>query len=359
MYLGARREKIANELQPLLHSSMALRHEMWLLVQNMESYLMFDVLETAWKSFQGNLEKVADLNGLIDVHNQYMDEIILKSFLHKETSDIRNNLNDAFITILQFCSHQENLHEECINLQTINDAFANKDGGSGGEEPSTRYYDSNPLITARKHIDQFNVFHLKFGEILAKFLEQLRNAEAFRSIELQLDYNEHYFRSTHQDRPRMTIRPPPSEKTERTSPADLLKESIKNPTFKLSSSKKSGSAASRARDFLSGPGLSSKQFSIDGADPLRTNQFESWQKRAGLFTGRMEQPQLASFQKPKPKPKRDFVLQSRLGSKPAEGSFLENFLNSKRDPANSSAASSDRKAIDAMEEDKPWKSIFS
>ena len=96
---------------------MALRHEMWLLVQNMESYLMFDVLETAWKSFQGNLEKVADLNGLIDVHNQYMDEIILKSFLHKETSDIRNNLNDAFITILQFCSHQENLHEECINLR--------------------------------------------------------------------------------------------------------------------------------------------------------------------------------------------------------------------------------------------------
>jgi len=320
----ANQSGIIEEFRELFHNSLMLRHEMWLLVQNMESYLMFDVLETAWKKFLSVSESVEDLTSLIDAHNGYMEEILNKSFLSAESSKLRIDLNDAFITILQFCTHQENLHEECINLRTIRGLMKSEGNPS---IRSTKYYNADPEVTARKHSDQFNTFQTRFTEVLGSLMKELHKYEPFRSIAFQIDYNEYYKTQQHTIRKR-TIKIP-KKKSSTTSSSRLTspfkKNFLDNP-LTLGPSPRSGTITSRIRE------LQPSKFASAEPDPMRENQFAAWQRRVGMSpSSKLTSPPKKSRLIEKPQP-REHV-----------NSFFTSLLSGKKKSTEPSLASMDQK----------------
>jgi gamma-tubulin complex component 3 len=53
-------------------------NEMMHFVQNLHHYLMFEVMECAWQPLEERLANAADLDQLIDAHDEYLQQIVDK-----------------------------------------------------------------------------------------------------------------------------------------------------------------------------------------------------------------------------------------------------------------------------------------
>ena len=50
-------------------------------VQNVHNYILVEVLESAWTEFQQKLDKIQDLDQLIDIQKQFVDDILDRALL--------------------------------------------------------------------------------------------------------------------------------------------------------------------------------------------------------------------------------------------------------------------------------------
>eukprot|EP00210_Caulerpa_lentillifera_P002528 g2425.t1 len=73
---------------------------------NFQHYIMFEVLEGAWKDFTNKADQATDLDALIEAHEDYVSHIVSKCLLGSDsTSDgLRNLLMEYFNLIDGFCN---------------------------------------------------------------------------------------------------------------------------------------------------------------------------------------------------------------------------------------------------------------
>merc|ERR1719361_1083184 len=94
------------------------------LVQNLESYFMFEVLESTWREFQQRVEDARELDQIIRAHEDFVKDVVWKSFLAEdacteipdsctetdraralvELQQINRRMLDVFDKVLQFWS---------------------------------------------------------------------------------------------------------------------------------------------------------------------------------------------------------------------------------------------------------------
>lgn len=56
-------------------------NEMQHFIKNFYSYIMLEAVESAWKKFLDDLERIKDLESLIKLHEVFQNEILERSFL--------------------------------------------------------------------------------------------------------------------------------------------------------------------------------------------------------------------------------------------------------------------------------------
>jgi len=90
------------ELRPMVSRLESLRMNMFHLIQNLQYYIMFDVLETAWKELVESVDKGKDLDDIISAHRDYLRLILDRVFLSDASRSIGSRLRVVLDTILTF-----------------------------------------------------------------------------------------------------------------------------------------------------------------------------------------------------------------------------------------------------------------
>jgi hypothetical protein len=62
------------------HARMRMMH----FVQNLQYYLMFEVLESSWTTFSDDLQRAVDLDSVIASHSKYLDRMLVGALLGED-----------------------------------------------------------------------------------------------------------------------------------------------------------------------------------------------------------------------------------------------------------------------------------
>ena len=101
-------------------------------VNNLQSYLMFEVLESGWKNLVQTMKEAKSLDEVVCSHNDYLDKILVKSLLGEafplgEGDDIHKlgmQLRLVLAVSYRFCKSHEEIFSEA--LRSIDKATAKR-----------------------------------------------------------------------------------------------------------------------------------------------------------------------------------------------------------------------------------------
>jgi len=88
-----------------------LRAEMQHFVQNLHNYMMFEVLECAWKDLVDEIAEAKSLEDLILAHESYLNQIVDKALGGSESTSLLAHLSPIFRSIIRFGHEQEVFYE--------------------------------------------------------------------------------------------------------------------------------------------------------------------------------------------------------------------------------------------------------
>ncbi|GJW01062.1 gamma-tubulin complex component 3 [Tanacetum coccineum] len=94
-----------------------LWNEMNHFLTNLQSYIMFEVLEVSWANFSDEMEASKDLDDLLAAHDKYLHSIVEKSLLGERSQALYRTLFMLFDLILRFRSHADRLYEGIYEFQ--------------------------------------------------------------------------------------------------------------------------------------------------------------------------------------------------------------------------------------------------
>lgn len=141
--------KQRNENMREMHQRHGLVKEMTHFIRNLQYYLNFEVIESAWEEFSKSLQQLNDLDEILNSHSRYLREITTKAFIHSK--DISSTLSTVLELIISF-STQTTLSEDLL------------------------------------------VFHQRYRKETAKLFSLLKRTETARFLVYRLDFNSFYGR---------------------------------------------------------------------------------------------------------------------------------------------------------------------
>merc|ERR1719343_1823055 len=100
--VGKRAPNLDLEMRQTLHKSTMLCNEMHHFVQNIQSYVMCEVIETSFEKLQAGWEACTDLDQVILEHQRYLARIEDGAFLAPPTVEIHTALSALFGHALEF-----------------------------------------------------------------------------------------------------------------------------------------------------------------------------------------------------------------------------------------------------------------
>ena len=109
--LSSARERGAVNLGSAVKRALRLRSHMAQFTSHLQHYIMFEVLEETWNVFQTSLGEAADLDSVIDAHEQYLGSLIEKSLLGARSQGVTRQLSLLLEMVLQFGALAGRLHE--------------------------------------------------------------------------------------------------------------------------------------------------------------------------------------------------------------------------------------------------------
>lgn len=96
--------RVDKDVERQLLKSHILRAEMHHFVQNLHNYMMFEVLECAWKDLVDEISESKDLEELIRAHENYLEQIVDKALMGDQSvvdgKDLLSHLTNIFKVIL-------------------------------------------------------------------------------------------------------------------------------------------------------------------------------------------------------------------------------------------------------------------
>jgi gamma-tubulin complex component 3 len=75
----------SSEIYEIIHQNNIISSEMLRLVQNINFYIMFEVLEVSWKNLLEKLHEARDMDEIIIANEQFLDTIISQLLLDQES----------------------------------------------------------------------------------------------------------------------------------------------------------------------------------------------------------------------------------------------------------------------------------
>jgi len=185
-------------IQMTLHSCYLLRNEMLHWIQNLQSYVLYEVLEHSWQGFTSS--SFVDLDAIVASHEVYLTRLQEGAFLTPKRSLLLAAIHRLLDLVMTFVATQENIHAS-ITAEHMAPA------GSG-------VFDTDrATLLERYSIDQLSsAFTQQIGELLLA-LDAVTpgHGPELRYLSCRLDYNEFYSVTASRRRRRTRMsRPPPA-----------------------------------------------------------------------------------------------------------------------------------------------------
>lgn len=98
----------------LLRQIAMTRQAMMHFVNNLKSFLMFEVLEGGWKNLVGEIDAAETLDEVIEAHERYLQGILRKSLLENVSDKLGEQVEELLGLANDFCTYQQELFGEAL-----------------------------------------------------------------------------------------------------------------------------------------------------------------------------------------------------------------------------------------------------
>jgi len=197
-------KNVAFVFRKLTHKCHLFVHEMLFFVRNLESYFMFDVLETAWVRFKKHLTKSKSLDNIIRAHEMLLEEISVKCFLSRLqespcSSILRQKLDNILHIILRASNTIKDVQSKIVSyelsdLDSWNEEMSageTKDSDWSGKVLDFKRNDARSIMAAEasngiRHVEGI---WSEFKEVLQVILKNMFAMNHCRILTSQLNFN--------------------------------------------------------------------------------------------------------------------------------------------------------------------------
>ena len=126
-------ENNLSRMKRLLRKFSMTRQCMLHFLTNLQSYLMFEVLESGWKDLVHRLQGAKTLDEVITSHDEYLDDILAKSLVGEASSSVEGEesvlpkqLRSVLVAAFRFCKIHDKIFSE--GVETIQKATEKRRG---------------------------------------------------------------------------------------------------------------------------------------------------------------------------------------------------------------------------------------
>ncbi|CAD8114951.1 unnamed protein product [Paramecium primaurelia] len=183
---------IPNQFQTIkkaIQLSYQMMNEMQHFIKNFYSYLMLEAIESSWKKFIDECDKIQDLDGLIKIHELFISDILDRSFLNTKGESTQKLLFKLFDYIFRFKSCQELLLSYAKDQisQTDNQQLQLKNLLNKQQNISRLNQNKNQDI-----IKSLLELRKQYRDQMFELLEKLKKEDRLKFLHFKLDFNEYY-----------------------------------------------------------------------------------------------------------------------------------------------------------------------
>jgi gamma-tubulin complex component 3 len=192
------------EIYEIVHQSQITSSEMLRLVQNINFYIMFEVLEVSWKDLCERLNEAKDMDAVIAANEHFLDTIWVQLLLDSKSVDIAKEMRSIFDLIVKMSVLNEAFHDLALNEFVTRKNYTLKcemlmtEGDSDQlnaiETSEKRRYNQEIRPEIKRAKNQASIIKTSFSDLVRKLLELLKNHhnESLRFLSFRFNFNEYY-----------------------------------------------------------------------------------------------------------------------------------------------------------------------
>uniref|UniRef100_L7M6C4 Putative gamma-tubulin complex dgrip91/spc98 component n=1 Tax=Rhipicephalus pulchellus TaxID=72859 RepID=L7M6C4_RHIPC len=168
------------ESQCTLHQCHILLSEMIHFMQQVQYYMVFEVIECAWAELESRVEQAQDLDQVIHAHDDFLAALMTRALLEPESRDILSQLRSIFDQVLRF----KEVQGELLSQLTSGTSSLRAQASLRMISESYQHLVQDFLLSLSRHDDtnlQGLGFRLDFSEFYNRQNVQLRTSMTFHS----------------------------------------------------------------------------------------------------------------------------------------------------------------------------------
>eukprot|EP00042_Codosiga_hollandica_P042747 m.395902 g.395902 ORF g.395902 m.395902 type:complete len:486 (-) comp56402_c0_seq3:19-1476(-) len=188
----------------ILHRCRLISAEMTHFINQIEYYLVFEVLECSWTELKADVENAKDIDCVIDAHSKFLKAITQHALLSPDSQNMLSQLRSIYDAIIRFQGIQEDLYRsgaEELDRQNRDRAASHKNtitGGWGTSEADTQRQGARTAKfmneTLPHYREKLEIVANTYTSMVGRFLAML---EAHKDINLRflkdrINFNTHY-----------------------------------------------------------------------------------------------------------------------------------------------------------------------
>ncbi|CAD8184173.1 unnamed protein product [Paramecium octaurelia] len=186
---------VKSNVNKALHLSLQIMNSMIHFIKSFFSYLMLDAIETPWKKFMDQINQIENLDHLIQSHENLLDEIIDKVFLHQKQEQIQIILLKLFEISFRYKQNLEHLflYVRELMAKERSDKFEQSIGPKVSyKNISTDNINIDQEFKGQEIIKLLLQLRQMYREQMLELIKHLQNEEKMKFLLLKLDFNEYY-----------------------------------------------------------------------------------------------------------------------------------------------------------------------
>jgi len=219
---GSHAISVFPDIHYIQHCGSLVRNSMNELLQIFESYFMFDVLDASWKAFQQNANDSKHMDGLMEAHSNYVNQMITKCFLNtNDEQTLLKPFQDILLQIHQFSNMYQQLFQQLNHIESkrqqklaalgnVRDSYVVPPLSYSSQQDAEYEQDYHHLRKQQNEmIFVLKSFHNKIAKLLALPKTNQVIPEYLERLLVQLDFNDFHANAQQQIALDLPINPPP------------------------------------------------------------------------------------------------------------------------------------------------------
>ncbi|KAH8354810.1 hypothetical protein KR084_008685, partial [Drosophila pseudotakahashii] len=193
-------KKFSPQAAELYRSAFTLRQRMMNAIQNLEYYMMIEIIEPNWHIFIEKMKSVENVDNVLRLHQDFLDSC-LKNCMLTESSHLNRSIFKLCKICLQFCEFIQVSRRFFLDAELksmVCDTHDSADSSESEPESSHRPQLETSLDPTDTFSERVKRFDLEFTGLLISFLKQINNmakkntADRFMNLVHRINFNAFY-----------------------------------------------------------------------------------------------------------------------------------------------------------------------